>query len=289
MSAAASTAACPAQAWLNGTVEVTDGHLAYRRTGGRGPALVLSHGLTDNGLCWSRTAQALCGDYDLVMLDARGHGESSRMALGLPHDPGRDLAQAIAGLALEAPIVMGHSVGASATAAFANLHTDRVTKVILEDPPFLPEIGPSEAQQRREAFRRQIIELQSLSDEAITAFGRKTSPLWHQDEFPAWTQGKRQVDPEVVPVRGQPWQASIDRITAPTLLLYGEAKLGGLVTPAIAREATQINPQVRAVQIKGAGHNIRRENFEGFLAAVHEFLTEGQTPRNTGEAIRGEQ
>ena len=35
-----------------GAIPVTGGHLAYHRTGGDKPALVLSHGLTDNGLCW---------------------------------------------------------------------------------------------------------------------------------------------------------------------------------------------------------------------------------------------
>jgi pimeloyl-ACP methyl ester carboxylesterase len=272
VSIATSLAPIQAEKWRSGTVEITGGQLAYHRTGGAGPVLVLAHGLTDNGLCWGRTAQALCGDYDIVMLDARGHGNSSRMVPGMLHDPGRDLAEAIAGLALKTPIVMGHSVGASATAAYANANPARAAKVILEDPPFLPEIGIAEAQHRREGFRRQIAEMQTLTDAEITAFGQRTSPLWHEDEFPAWTQGKRQVDVEAVPLRFLPWQATIDQIAAPTLLIYGETERGGLVTPEIACEAMQINPLIQAVQITGAGHNIRRENCSGFLTAVRAFL-----------------
>ncbi len=264
----------PHKEWPTGSVAITGGHLAYHRTGGSGPVMVLSHGLTDNGLCWSRTAEALAGDYDIIMLDARGHGASSRVIAGQPHDPGRDLAEAIAGLGLVKPIVMGHSIGASATAALAFAQPGLAARVILEDPPFLPELASAEAEQRRAAFRRQIVELQTLSDAEITAFGRKTSPLWHADEFPAWTQSKRQVDPEAMPLRFPPWREAIAAIAAPTLLLCGEAEQGGLVTPQLAAEATRLNPRIQAVQIKGAGHNIRRENFDDFLAAVRAFLND---------------
>ena len=78
-----------------GSVAVSGGRLAYHRTGGSGPVVVMSHGLTDNGLCWSRLATALAAEFDLVMLDARGHGESSRIAVGQPHDPAQDIAEAV--------------------------------------------------------------------------------------------------------------------------------------------------------------------------------------------------
>ena len=97
--------------WSTGTVEVSGGRLAYHRTCGSGPAILLSHGLTDNGLCWRRVALALQADYDVVMLDARGHGESSRIPKDEERDPARDIAEVIDGLGLKSPILMGHSVG----------------------------------------------------------------------------------------------------------------------------------------------------------------------------------
>jgi N-formylmaleamate deformylase len=264
-----------ASGWQTGTVAVTGGQLAYHRTGGAGPVMVLSHGLSDNGLCWSRTVQALCSGYDIVTIDARAHGDSSRMTPGQPHDPARDLAEAIAGLGLEAPIVMGHSMGASAAAGFANRYPGQARKVILEDPPFRPEPGPAAALDFRATFRQQIAQLQALSDAEITAFGQKTAPLWHADEFPAWTLSKRQVDPDAAPDQFPPWRPLIDRITVPTLLIYGEAHLGGMVSAETAGEAMRINPLITAVQIEGAGHNIRRENFAGYLKAVRAFLAAG--------------
>lgn len=275
-SASALSASVP-NGWQSGTVEVSGGHLAYHRTGGPGPAMVLSHGLTDNGLCWSRVARALETEYDVVMLDARGHGESSRLRAGRTHDRGQDIAEAIEYLGLKSPIVMGHSIGALATAAFANTHTDLVAKVILEDPPFLPTIEPAAGLDRQKKFLLQVAEFQIMSDAEITDMGRRLSPEWHIDEFSEWTRGKRQVDPGAMPVAFPPWRTLIDKISAPTLLIYGESMRGGLITPEVVTEAMRINPRIRTVQIEAAGHNIRRENFGGFLAAIRAFLHENES------------
>lgn len=260
--------------WQAGRAPVSGGHLAFHRTGGSGPTLVLSHGLTDNGLCWSRIARALAGEFDIVMLDARGHGESARIGAGEAHDPGQDIAEAIDWLGLESPIVMGHSVGARATAAFASAHPGRASKVILEDPPLLPIADRAEVLARREKFRRHVAHLQSLSDAEIVAIGRQSHPDWHEVEFPAWVLGKRQVDPDAMSEAATPWQDTLAAITEPTLLIRGDMARGSLVSAAAA-EAMRINPRIRAVQIEGAGHNIRREQFDAFLAHVRAFISEG--------------
>jgi len=63
--------------WYDGTVEANGIRQHYWRTGdGSQPAIVLCHGVTDNGLCWTPVARALENDYDVIMVDARGHGLS---------------------------------------------------------------------------------------------------------------------------------------------------------------------------------------------------------------------
>lgn len=42
--------------WQSEFVHTNGIRIHYTRTGGDKPALVLLHGITDNGLCWSRTA-----------------------------------------------------------------------------------------------------------------------------------------------------------------------------------------------------------------------------------------
>ena len=258
-----------------GSVAVSGGRLAYHRTGGSGPVVVMSHGLTDNGLCWSRLATALAAEFDLVMLDARGHGESSRIAVGQPHDPAQDIAEAIAGLGLERPMVIGHSVGARATAAYASVHPGQVAKVVLEDPPFLPPAEPAAVEVRQARFRQQVERFQAMSRDELIAMGRASSPNWHEDDFPAWAEAKTQVDPDALPDYRTPWQDTIRQIAAPTLLIHGDPALGGLVTAEISAEAVAINPVIRPVLIPNAGHNTRRENFPAYLAAVRDFLLEG--------------
>jgi len=261
-------------AWASGTLSITGGHLAYHRTGGGGPALVLSHGLTDNGLCWTRLARALAPNFDVIMLDARGHGQSSRILPGDPGEPGEDIAGAIDLLDLKSPIVMGHSVGARATAMFAAAYPGRAARVLLEDPTLAPLVDPAAAERRRKRFREQLGKFRTMSPDEITAMGKAQSPSWHADEFPAWTLSKQQVDPEAMPDYRTPWQETFAAITAPTLLIHADPALGGLVTPELAEEARGLNPSIRTVQIPNAGHNTRRENFSDYLAAVRGFLGE---------------
>jgi pimeloyl-ACP methyl ester carboxylesterase len=60
--------------WFSGDVVANGVRIHYSRTGGDKPPLVLSHGATDSGLCWTRVARALESDYDVILSDARGHG-----------------------------------------------------------------------------------------------------------------------------------------------------------------------------------------------------------------------
>ena len=65
------------QNWQQGDISSNGIRIHYYRTGGVDkPPLILAHGLTDNGLCWTRTAEALMSDFDVVMVDARNHGLS---------------------------------------------------------------------------------------------------------------------------------------------------------------------------------------------------------------------
>ena len=72
--------------WQEGDVDSSGVKIHYYRTGGEGPKLILLHGITDNGLCWPEVTEALGEKYDIIMLDARGHGLSDHAASYLPKD-----------------------------------------------------------------------------------------------------------------------------------------------------------------------------------------------------------
>ena len=120
--------------WQDGTIEVDGIRLHYTRTGGNKPPVVLAHGFSDSGLCWTRVAEALEIDYDMIMVDARGHGRSDAPESGYgPVEHAADLHGVISALALQRPAVMGHSMGGATTYALAGLYPDVPGTIIIED------------------------------------------------------------------------------------------------------------------------------------------------------------
>ena len=75
--------------WQSSDIQANGIRLHLTRTGGAKPPLVLAHGATSDGLRWTPTAQALAPLYDVIMVDARGHGmsETSEHGYGLPTKP----------------------------------------------------------------------------------------------------------------------------------------------------------------------------------------------------------
>jgi N-formylmaleamate deformylase len=253
-------------AWESGFIDVAGGQMCFHRTGGEYPPLVLAHGGTDNGLCWSRVAVALQDWFDIIMLDARSHGNSSRVPQGEEDRSAEDVASVIAALRLDQPAVMGHSLGARTMSVLANDFPGLVSRVILEEPP-LAEFQPPDS------FIDWLKEIQSLSEAEIITLGKSTSPTWHDDEFPAWAGSKKQVDPKFIArLRFVDWEETIHRIASPTLLIYGDSDRGGIVTHEAAKRAASINSNIVIAHIAGAGHNVRREKFEQYVAVVKEFL-----------------
>ncbi|MCD4671484.1 MAG: alpha/beta hydrolase, partial [Anaerolineaceae bacterium] len=125
---------------MYGSVQHGKVRLQYYRTGGEKPPVVFIHGYTDNGLCWSRLPLALRHVYDVILLDARGHGISSR-----PEGSTYSLAEraedsfaAIDGLGLKRLVLIGHSMGADTAARVAADHPELIRGLVLIDPPWYP-------------------------------------------------------------------------------------------------------------------------------------------------------
>ncbi len=191
-------------AWMEGDVVANGINLHYYRTGGAKPPLVLSHGITDNGLCWTRATQVLEQVYDVIMVDARGHGHSDGPDSGYSSSThAADLAGAIQALDLSQPRLMGHSMGAATTATLATTYPALVGRIVLEDPPWRLTTGEEDEaarEQRRQGmqeWRDRIIEQQTKRAEEITLLGREMNPGWDEVEFGPWAAAKKQVKPQV--------------------------------------------------------------------------------------------
>ncbi len=263
-------------AWQQGDVLTNGIRMHYYRTGGAKPPVVLCHGGSDNGLCWTPVAKVLEADYDVIMIDARNHGLSETPPPSNTGAQGDDLAGLIVALGLDRPAVMGHSMGGGATMGCAVSHPELVSKIILEDSgPHDLRKSPMSTQEGRQRMADVLLELVDKSREEIIAFGRAQSPTWSDEELGYWADSKRQIRLETFLRLDNPksdWRESIAALQCPTLVIHADNDKGSGVTPEEAAEASRINPLVEHVYVPGAGHNVRRENFDAFMAAVTAFL-----------------
>ncbi|MDQ3905597.1 MAG: alpha/beta hydrolase [Actinomycetota bacterium] len=267
--------------WQSGFVEANGIRLHYTRTGAgllrAKPPVVLAHGFTDSGLCWTPVAAALEADYDLIMVDARGHGQSDAPETGytLAQMAG-DLRGIIAGLGLQRPAVMGHSMGGGTTLALAGLYPDVPGAIILEDAGAL---STADFPHRREAgegpAQSLFARLQHKTRADLIAEIRMEHPDWPEAELGPWADAKLRLNPRAGtfdPTVGVTWQELLPRITCPALLITADLDRGAMVTSQRAAEMQRQLPQLQIAHIPGAGHNVRREQFDRFLEVVRSFL-----------------
>lgn len=269
----AEQAPAPPQGWTDGYVVANGIRIHYWRTGGNKPPMILAHGSSDDGLCWTALAKELAANYDLILPDARGHGLSDPPAASDPVDVQvEDLAGFIRELKLTKPIMMGHSMGASSVAWFAAKYPDIPRAVILEDPGLGPRPGGAAASADREQRRAQILARNNTAYEDMVAQCMKNSPTWGLEECRVWAPSKLRHHPDTV-LRGQgdrpPMTEILGKITAPTLILKADA------APDVRKqndETARLLKNGKLVHIDGAGHNVRREQKQRLLDALRPFL-----------------
>jgi pimeloyl-ACP methyl ester carboxylesterase len=282
--------------WQSGYIEANGIRVHYTRTGGAKtddpakPPLVLAHGFSDDGLCWTPVAEALASDYDVVMVDARGHGRSDAPEEGYgPVEHAADLHGVITGLGLQRPAVLGHSMGGATTLVLAGMYPDVPGAILVEDAgafgmktptPPQPELTEEErrAQEKRLAERfAWIHELKGKTREELIAGQRAKTPGWSEAELGPWADSKLRLSPHVLN-RGAAiavdWQAILRRITCPALLITADPAHGAMITEESALELQALVPQLRLAHVPQAGHSIRRDQFDRYIEVVRAFLDE---------------
>jgi pimeloyl-ACP methyl ester carboxylesterase len=107
------------------------------------PVIVMCHGVTDIGLCWTTLTWKLQDSYDIYMLDARGHGLSDPSTPSDTRDTMvKDVVDVVHALKLEKPILMGHSMGASTVMHIGAEYPDLARAIIMLDPGLTDGGGP---------------------------------------------------------------------------------------------------------------------------------------------------
>lgn len=292
------------QQWAENTIVANSLRQHYYRTGGNKPPLILLHGFSENALCWASLARSFENEYDLITLDARGHGLSGGPENGYsPEILVEDIAAFIHALGLtQKPYLLGHSNGALYAAGVAARYPLLVRGVVLEDPPWGdPRPTPPAAAPGAEpwpgynawfqAWKDWHIALRTMTPDERIASAQQSRFLppgsnnWPREELLAHLESQAQFNLDVLnytpPVPSlTPWRETVERIECPILLLTADpARSMGLNAETLTRiAAAWRNPRSRYHFFEGIGHFLHREmqpaQFDQFVTLVKDFLKE---------------
>jgi N-formylmaleamate deformylase len=252
----------------------------YERTGGDRPPVVLLHGICDSSHCWPRVTAALEPSYDVIALDARGHGQSAAPTTGYNLEAlADDVAGVISALGLKQPAVVGHSLGAMTAAELAARHPELARCIVLEDPPWIySDQAPEEWAAVIDSFRSSAVAFRAMTSAQVAEQARRTNPrmvLWDKADVAGWVEANQRVSLLVMDdMRSHPhdWRSAVAHIACPALLLAGDPAKGGFCPPDVVREVRALNPTIVVVEIASAGHQLRREALGEYIDAVRSFL-----------------
>jgi N-formylmaleamate deformylase len=245
----------------------------YLRYGGKGTPLILVPGITSPAATWGFVAERLSIDYDTYVLDVRGRGISESG----PHvDYRLDACAAdIVGLAdtleFERFIILGHSMGARIALRASRSLGDRITKLVLVDPPVS---GP-----RRRPYPIGLeFMLKGLHTAQRGAGVDEMRPFmakWADQDIrirAEWlpTCDERAIETAFRGFHEDDIHADLPHVKSETLLMV--AGLGGVIQPEDVAEIKQLLPSIKVQHVTTAGHMIPYEDYDGFFAVLTPFL-----------------
>jgi pimeloyl-ACP methyl ester carboxylesterase len=125
--------------------------IAYERRGSGRP-LVLIHGYPLDHTIWDQVVPLLEPDFDLILPDLRGFGESSTIQLPyLLADLAADVGALLDSLSIGQAVVVGHSMGGYAALAFARAYAGRLLGLGLVATQVLSDNPEKKAERYQEA------------------------------------------------------------------------------------------------------------------------------------------
>lgn len=261
---------------------VIHGYRRAYRMAGRGPALLLVHGISDHSGTWAHVIPALAKHYTVIAPDLLGHGGSDKpradyaaaaYACGL-----RDL---LGVLDIDRVTVVGHSLGGGVAMQFAYQFPERCARLVLVSSggvgrgvhPLLrlasaPGAGFALPVLTHLPGLQTLLPMLDFGPDARYARERYTA-LRDRSARTAFLRTLR----SVVDVRGQV-VTMLDRCYLtrgiPTLLVWGSADR--IVPAGHAKKAHAAMPGSRLEIFDGAGHFPHQTDPARFVALLDDFI-----------------
>lgn len=248
--------------------------LACRDFGGKGPPVLLLHGLAGHAGEWAETASWLTPRARVYALDQRGHGRSERR----PSDVSRaahvaDVIGLVESLGGPRTILIGQSLGGQTAFLTAARRPDLVESlVVAEATAGEPRSdAPAEVRALLEAWPVPFPSRQA----ALDFFGGEglAAQAW-ADGLQEALDGLRprfDIDIAVSALEAAETRSYWEEwasVRSPALVVRGEH--GTL--PADEANRMAASPNTRLVEIPGAGHDVHLENASAWRDAVEGFL-----------------
>lgn len=281
--------------WSEGDIFANGIRQHYYRTGGQKPPLLLLHGFNEYGLTWLRVAKELERDYDIIMLDARGHGRSEGIASGFSNTLlVEDVIGAIRELKLHRPSIIGLSQGGTTVLRLAATHPELVHSFIFEgwgDENQSATFANSEGYQAwYQSWLAWLEQLRTMSHEErmVSALPQLLptmgGSIWPEDEYVPFVEGYALFDLDLARISMKLWASAdrdnpaelLQRVTCPALIMKHAWTFPAPGTQPAVREVPSEQPHIRIVYFEHTGHLIRRVALEQYMTLVREFLRKNE-------------
>jgi len=262
--------------------------LHYLDWGTKGrPPIVFLHGGGLNAHTWDIVCLMLRHAYHCVALDQRGHGDSEwePTADYSFESQIRDLEGFLERLALERPLLIGHSMGGFAAMGYAMRHAGKMAGLVLVDVG--PELNMNGAKRIRDFVSRDRV-LDSVDEfvERAMAFNPMRNPallrrslLHNLRQLPngkwTWKHDPNRHSPDFALERAERAKQileQIHRISCPTLVLRGARS--DVFSDENAANFAGALPKGQWRRVQDAGHTIQGDNPRGLLEALTPFAEE---------------
>lgn len=221
---------------------------------GRGPTIVLVHGLGSRNTHWLPMARRLARHHHVVLVDLPGHGDTD---MPVPFSLDRAelaLDRALAEISNEPVILVGHSLGGLVAAAEAIDHPGRIKGLVLIETALRPQVDPAERATLLNALEGDYT---AVLRSAFESFGRDSAQGF------ALYEEVRQLDSTMI----KPWirlaltvdlSREAEGLQMPVLAVLAERSWGKTEAwPAVAEALGYARiPGCRPVRMLNCGHFI---------------------------------
>lgn len=283
------------ETWSSGKVHANGINHHYYRSEGDDPPVLLMHGFLEGALSWLRTARALDGDYNIIMVDARGHGLSDRTLGRFSQDLlTADAAGVVRALRIGPCRLLGFSRGGATVIHLAAADPELVQSLIVagwsEGGEVRADFTESEGYQAW--FQEYLSWLGALKGQTheermASALSQLPpgAPIPPEDEYVPWVEDCAHLDLDLVRTGDRLWAdvgqrrsemvSDLRGVTCPTLVMKSEFSPMRNAPPAVVDEDSN-QPNVRIVRFTNTGHLIHREQFDRFIGFVRSFFDQAR-------------